>query len=153
EYIKTIQKIKEYISYGDTYQVNYTIKTKFNFSGSILGFYSFLKQNQKVSYSSFIKTKDFSILSFSPELFFKKNDNFVIVKPMKGTISRGKNIIEDKIQIKKLKNSIKNRAENVMIVDLLRNDLGKISEYGKVQTKKLFEIEKYETLFQMTSTI
>lgn len=153
EYIEKIQKIKRYISCGDTYQVNYTIKTKFNFSGSILEFYNFLKQNQEVSYTAFIKTQKFSILSFSPELFFRKINDLIIMRPMKGTINRGKNIYEDKLQIKKLKNSIKNRAENIMIVDLLRNDLGKISKYGKVETKKLFEIEKYKTLFQMTSTI
>ncbi len=153
EYFGAIKKIKKYISYGDTYQVNYTIKTKFNFSGALLKFYNFLKQNQKVSYAAFIKTKKFSILSFSPELFFRKIDNLIIMKPMKGTINRGKNVFEDEMQIKKLQNSIKNRAENIMIVDLLRNDLGKISKYGEVKTKKLFEIEKYETLFQMTSTI
>ncbi|MFN3550305.1 MAG: aminodeoxychorismate synthase component I, partial [Endomicrobiia bacterium] len=152
-YINAIKKIKEYILCGETYQVNYTIKTKFNFSGSLLKFYNFLKQNQKVSYTAFIKTQKFSILSFSPELFFRKIDDLIIMKPMKGTINRGRNIFEDKLQIKKLQNSIKNRAENIMIVDLLRNDLGKISKYAKVETKKLFEVEKYETLFQMTSTI
>ncbi|MEN3013018.1 MAG: aminodeoxychorismate synthase component I [Endomicrobiia bacterium] len=153
EYIKDINKIKQYILNGDTYQINYTIKTKFKINGSIAGFYNKVKNFQKVSYSAAIKTKDFYILSFSPELFFRKDKNILIVKPMKGTILRGKNLLEDRINAKILKNSIKNRAENVMIVDLLRNDLGKISHYGAVKVEKLFEIEKYETLFQMTSTI
>ena len=153
EYIECIKKIKNYIFCGDTYQINYTIKLKFDFEGSILGLYKKLKQTQKVSYCAFIKTKEFSIISFSPEMFFRKINDLIVVKPMKGTIARGKDIFEDKIQANKLYNSMKNRAENVMIVDLLRNDLGKISSYGEVKVKKLFEIEKYETLLQMTSTI
>jgi len=153
EYIEKIKKIKNYISAGDTYQINYTIKLKFTFEGSLLGLYKKLRQTQRVSYSAFIKTKDFAVLSFSPELFFRKAGRIVTVKPMKGTIDRGKDIFEDKTQGKRLHESIKNRAENVMIVDLLRNDLGKISPYGKVKVKKLFEVERYETLFQMTSTV
>ncbi len=153
EYILAVNKLKHYISYGETYQVNYTIKTKFNFKGSISGLYTKLRQTQKVSYAAVIKTEEFIILSFSPELFFRKQNDLITVKPMKGTISRGKNIYEDTIQQNKLYHSIKDKAENLMIVDLLRNDLGKISPYGKVNTLKLFEIEKYETLFQMTSTI
>ncbi|MCS7152242.1 MAG: aminodeoxychorismate synthase component I [Endomicrobia bacterium] len=153
EYKSSIDKIKCYILSGDTYQVNYTIKAKFDFSGSLLGFYKKLRDAQSVSYSSFIRTKEFSILSFSPELFFRKCDEVITVRPMKGTIDRGRTVYEDRLQAKKLKSSIKNRAENVMIVDLLRNDLGKISPYGGVKVNKLFEIEKYETLFQMTSTI
>jgi para-aminobenzoate synthetase/4-amino-4-deoxychorismate lyase len=153
EYVENVKKIKNYIFSGDTYQINYTIKLKFDFTGSILGLYNKLKQTQSVSYCAFIKTKDFSVISFSPELFFRKTTDIIIVKPMKGTIPRGKDVFEDKIQVRKLQNSVKDRAENVMIVDLLRNDLGKISSYGEVKVKKLFEIEKYETLFQMTSTI
>jgi para-aminobenzoate synthetase/4-amino-4-deoxychorismate lyase len=153
EYIEKIKKIKSYISSGDTYQINYTIKLKFAFEGSLLGLYRKLRQAQRVSYSAFIKTDNFSVISFSPELFFRKINRVVTVKPMKGTIDRGRDIYEDKIQAERLHKSIKNRAENVMIVDLLRNDLGKLSPYGKVAVKKLFEVEKYETLFQMTSTI
>ena len=153
EYVENIKKIKDYIFSGDTYQINYTIKLKFDLTGSILGLYNKLKQTQSVSYCAFIKTNNFSIISFSPELFFRKTRDIVIVKPMKGTISRGKDIYEDKIQAYKLQKSIKNRAENIMIVDLLRNDLGKISLLGEVKAKKLLEIEKYKTLFQMTSTI
>ncbi|MCX7910653.1 MAG: aminodeoxychorismate synthase component I [Endomicrobia bacterium] len=153
EYISKINKIKEYIYNGDTYQINYTIKTKFKILGSKIGFYNSLKQLQKTSYSAFIKTPDFCIISFSPELFFRKNKDLIYVKPMKGTISRGKTLLEDEKQKNTLKNSIKDKAENIMIVDLLRNDLGKISPYGNVKVDKLFEIEKYETLFQMTSTI
>jgi len=153
DYKNNIYKIKKYIASGDTYQVNYTIKSKFKFSGSLLGLYYNLRKMQSVSYSSFIKTPKFSIMSFSPELFFRKTDRNIVMKPMKGTIAHGKNLIEDRNQKLKLFKSIKNRSENVMIVDLLRNDLGKISDNGEVNVKHLFEIENYETLFQMTSTI
>ncbi len=153
KYIKNIQIIKNCIEEGNTYQVNYTFKHKFNFKGKTENLFYNLCLKQSVAYASFIKTKDKDILSLSPELFFRRNKNNIYVKPMKGTIDRGINYKEDNIKEKKLQNSIKNRAENVMIVDLLRNDLGRISKTGSVKVNKLFEVEKYETLFQMTSTI
>lgn len=153
EYVDAIYKIKDYIFNGDTYQINYTIKTKFKILGSIVSFYNKIKKLQRVSYAAFLGTEDFHILSFSPELFFRKQKDMLYVKPMKGTAPRGKNLLQDEYYKRRLKNNIKERAENIMIVDLLRNDLGKISPYGAVEVKKLFEIEKYETLFQMTSTI
>ena len=153
EYIEKIKKIKDYIYRGDIFQANYTIKYKFDFSGSALGLYLDLKYKQKVSYNVFAKLNDYYILSLSPELFFYKDKDYIKVKPMKGTIKRGCNIYEDKKNILYLQNDEKNQSENVMIVDLLRNDLGKISKYGSVKVSKLFEIEKYNTLFQMTSTI
>ena len=153
EYIKNIKKIKSFIRKGDTYQVNYTFKYKFDFSGSLYSFYEDLKEKQSVSYSTFIKTPEFSILSLSPELFFRKNKHLIETRPMKGTIDRGRYSEEDSLNMKILEQSLKNRSENVMIVDLLRNDLGRISRSGTVKTKKLFEVEKYETLLQMISII
>ncbi|NQT75156.1 MAG: aminodeoxychorismate synthase component I [Candidatus Omnitrophica bacterium] len=153
EYIDNIEKIKDFIRRGDTYQVNYTFKYKFNFSGSAFDFYEDLKARQSVSYSALIKTRDYSLLSLSPELFFRKNKDRIEVRPMKGTIDRGRNLEADRLNAQILKNSLKNRSENVMIVDLLRNDLGRISRAGTVRTKKLFEVERYETLFQMTSVV
>ncbi len=153
KYIKDLIKIKNYIYNGDIYQANYTFKYKFKFIGSAIGFYNDLKLKQRVAYNVFAKMGEYYILSLSPELFFYKNKEKLIVKPMKGTVRRGINIEDDKKYYDWLKNDIKNRAENVMIVDLLRNDIGKISERGSVKVKKLFEVEKYDTLFQMTSTI
>ncbi|MFA5393007.1 MAG: aminodeoxychorismate synthase component I [Candidatus Ratteibacteria bacterium] len=153
EYRKSIRRIKELIAAGDTYQVNYTLKCKFNFSGSALGLYRELRERQTIPYSAFIKDRDFSLLSFSPELFFRKSGRKIIVRPMKGTIGRGKDTCRDRQQIELLKQSPKERAENVMIVDLLRSDLGRVSKVGTVRTDSLFDIEEYETLFQMTSTI
>jgi len=153
EYVRNIQKIKDYIAQGLTYQVNYTIKCKFRFQGSSLALYKNLRNTQPVAYTAFIKDKQFSLLSFSPELFFRKRGRTIEVKPMKGTISRGRIESEDRLQMKRLKASLKDRSENVMIVDLLRNDLGRISEMGSVRVNKLYTVEKYNTLFQMTSTI
>ncbi|MFH2137353.1 MAG: aminodeoxychorismate synthase component I [Candidatus Omnitrophota bacterium] len=153
QYLKDIQKIRKLIAQGDTYQVNHTIKYKFNFQGSLFSLYSDLRNNQAVSYGALIKTNDFSILSFSPELFFKQNNQTISVKPMKGTFARGLTPELDKFNKNYLKNDPKNRAENIMIVDLLRNDLGKISTPGSVKTTSLFDVEKYRTLFQMTSTV
>ena len=152
-YIEDIEKIKDCIRKGNTYQVNYTFKYKFNLFGSIYGLYEDLKAKQSVAYSALIKTEDYSILSLSPELFFRKNKDYVEVRPMKGTIERGRDIKEDAENIEILRNSLKNRSENVMIVDLLRNDLGRVSQPGTVKTKKLFEIERYETLLQMISIV
>jgi para-aminobenzoate synthetase/4-amino-4-deoxychorismate lyase len=153
EYARNIQRIKEYIAQGLTYQVNYTIKCRFKFQGSSFSLYKNLRNAQPVAYSSFIRDRQFSLLSFSPELFFRKKGELIKVTPMKGTISRGKTEKEDRFKMWALKASQKDRSENVMIVDLLRNDLGRISEVGSVRTVRLYKVEKYKTLFQLTSTI
>lgn len=153
QYIKKIARIKEYIRSGQTYQVNFTGKYHFDFSGSPFSFYRDLRNRQNVSYGAFCKFKDEYIISLSPELYFKRVGLEIYSKPMKGTIERGKNIEEDKVRIAQLKKSTKDRAENLMIVDLIRNDLGRISEVDSVKVTNLFNIERYNTLFQMTSTI
>lgn len=152
-YLKKINRIKEYIRAGLTYQVNFTGKYHFDFSGSVYAFYEDLRNRQNVSYGAFLKFKDEYIVSLSPELFFRRDGVKIYSRPMKGTIVRGKNIAEDKKIILALKNSHKNQAENLMIVDLIRNDLGRISQVRSVKVSRLFDIEKYNTLFQMTSTV
>jgi len=152
-YLSDISKIKDYIKMGETYQVNYTFKYKFSFHGCSYRMFFDLSRKQSVPYAALIGFDNKKILSLSPELFFRRKTNILGVKPMKGTIGRGKNILEDYRKGKQLENSAKNRAENVMIVDMLRNDLGKISKTGSVKTTRLFETEKYQTLYQMTSTI
>ncbi len=151
QYKKAIQKIKCYLEEGQTYQVNYTFKAQARFKGNPLGLYFDLRKTQPTHYTAFINTGDFKFLSFSPELFFKIKNNKIISQPMKGTSARGFDSKEDKKSKKELSKSKKIRAENIMIVDLLRNDLGRISE--KVLTPSLFDIEKHKTLYQMTSTI
>jgi para-aminobenzoate synthetase/4-amino-4-deoxychorismate lyase len=150
---ENIKKIKNYIREGDTYQVNYTVKGKFNFSGSYASFFQHLLFNQSGKYSAFINDDESYIISLSPEKFFSIKGREITSKPMKGTVKRGVNNEADLATEHELVNSKKNRAENVMIVDLIRNDLGRIAEYGSVTVLRLFSTEKYESLFQMVSTI
>jgi para-aminobenzoate synthetase/4-amino-4-deoxychorismate lyase len=152
-YIHDVEFVRDAIARGETYQVNYTFKHKFNLVGNPMDFFYSLCMKQSASYSAFIKCRDHDILSLSPELFFRRIKDNIIAKPMKGTIKRGVNSDDDLSKAEELHDSIKDRAENVMIVDLLRNDLGRISNIGSVKVDKLFEVERYETLFQMTSTI
>ncbi|PWU69209.1 aminodeoxychorismate synthase component I [Gracilibacillus dipsosauri] len=153
QYHQNIAKIQHAISEGFTYQVNYTTRLTSHFSGDSYSYYHQLRKNQGTSYSAFLDIGDHQIISVSPELFFKVHQNTITTKPMKGTVHRGKTLAED-IQLKKgLYESEKNRAENVMIVDLLRNDLGRIAIPGSVKVKQLFNIEPYPTVHQMTSTI
>jgi len=153
KYLEAIHRVKSYIEAGDTYQVNYTLKLLFDFSGSVSEFYCSLRRNQSVSYGGLIKNKGTTILTFSPELFFRKKENQINVRPMKGTMLRGRTISEDREFAQFLHHDIKNRSENVMIVDLLRNDLGRLSRMGGVSVQSLFDVETYETLHQMTSSI
>lgn len=153
QYDSAIASIRSLIEDGDTYQTNYTIRLDSNFSGDDIAFFNQLKHAQSSNYCAYINTGEFSILSASPELFFHLKDCQITTRPMKGTIARGKTAAEDKEKAKWLYESTKNRAENVMIVDLLRNDLSIIAEQGSVQVPKLFDIEHYPTVHQMTSTI
>jgi len=162
-YLRKISHIKRHIMNGDTYQANFTGKYLFDFSGDAFSFYRDLRERQNVPYGAFCKFggKVLSeaqggeeyVISLSPELFFRRDGSAIYSKPMKGTIERGKNIHEDKAKVSELKNSAKEAAGNLMIVDLIRNDLGKISKTGSVGVSSLFEVERYDTLFQMTSTI
>jgi len=148
-----VEDIKAQIAEGETYQVNLTSLATFKFNESVEGLFCSLLLKQSAEYSAFINLPEKNILSFSPELFFKLEGNSVTAKPMKGTACRGINLQDDLRNKEELYLSEKNRAENLMIVDLLRNDLGKISKQNSVSVKKLFEVEKYESLFQMISII
>ena len=155
-YLNAIFRIKEYIAAGDTYQVNYTLKLAFDFSGSPEAFYRSLRRNQSVAYAAMMRMGEEHILSLSPELFFKIDVDAVRVRPMKGTMKRGRFPDEDQKLCTMLSEDSKNRSENVMIVDLLRNDLARLShQFGdtKVLTESLFDVERYESVLQMTSTI
>jgi len=155
-YLEAVRRIKKYIIAGDTYQVNYTLKLLFDFYGSVESFYSVLRANQSVSYGALLRLGDEHILSISPELFFRVDFDQVLVRPMKGTMKRGRDFQEDNELCEKLSKDPKNRSENVMIVDLLRNDLGRLTHQcsdDKVVTKSLFDVERFESVLQMTSTV
>jgi len=136
---------------GDIYQATYCIKFLFAFNGDAFRLYRDLFKKQPVPYPAYIETDEYKILSLSPEMFLKKSGRFITTKPMKGTWFRGKNIFTDSLAKYQFQHDEKNRAENLMITDLLRNDLGRIGR--NIQVPKLFEITPYKTLFQMTSTV
>jgi para-aminobenzoate synthetase / 4-amino-4-deoxychorismate lyase len=153
EYNQGINSIKKSIQFGDTYQTNYTIRLHSQFTGDGLAFYNRLRQAQNSNFCAYIHTGEQSILSASPELFFHLEHGKITTRPMKGTVKRGASSAEDTANAEWLYQSEKNRAENLMIVDLLRNDLGMIAQSGSVNVEKIFEIEQYPTVHQMTSTI
>ena len=152
EYQQKISYIRAQIESGNTYQTNFTIQFNAPFNGNPKDYYHFLQKNNRANYCAYIEFEKYHILSISPELFFKLEDRTISTKPMKGTVTRGLNTNQDKQQIKLLM-SEKNLAENMMIVDLLRNDLSKISKPGSVTVPHLFTAEKYPTVWQLTSTI
>jgi len=155
DYLAAIEKIKAYIAAGDTYQVNFTDAVQFPTSLSPATLFTTLTQNQSVPYAAYLNLGPHQILSLSPELFFRIDaaTNKITTRPMKGTMPRGLDTTEDAAASHRLQHDDKNRAEHVMIVDLLRNDLGRISLPGSVHVDDLFSIERYQTLLQMTSTI
>jgi len=153
EYDDAITRIRELIAAGDTYQVNYTFPVTSNFNGDHFAWYRSLCLAQGAEYSAYIDLGRYKVLCLSPELFFKRRGNHVVTKPMKGTVRRGRWTKEDQDLAYWLKHSAKDRAENVMIVDLLRNDLGKVSVTGSVHVSSLFDVERFETVWQMTSTV
>ncbi len=153
-YCEAIHAIHRYIAAVDTYQVNYPTRLRFRFTGRPEGLYCALRASQSVGYSACIRSGEQWILSLSPELFFRvTGDRRIVARPMKGTVRRGPMPAADAALAAWLRQDVKNRSENVMIVDLLRNDLGRIAEPGSVEVERLFAIETYETLHQMTSTV
>ena len=151
-YNAAITDIKEHIAEGHTYQVNYTMRLRAGFAADPWNFFLHLARLQN-NYAAYLDTGRFVIASASPELFFQLDGRTLTCRPMKGTVKRGRTTLEDSQQAEWLRQSEKNRAENVMIVDMIRNDLGRIAEVGSVRVPELFTVEKYPTLWQMTSTV
>ena len=152
-YCDKINKIKDHISKGNSYQINYTYSLSGFFSGDTYGLFHSLVQCQDTDYAAYIEYKEWAICSASPELFFSLKDGVITSMPMKGTIGRGRTLDEDEALSKSLKNSEKNKSENIMIVDMIRNDLGRIAETGSISVSEIFKLERYKTLWQMTSTV
>ena len=153
EYDDAVTRIKELIAAGDTYQVNYSFPLTASFNGDAYAWYRTLCEAQGAQYSAYVDLGRYCVLSLSPELFFERCGDRVVTKPMKGTVRRGRWSGEDEELAQWLRQSTKDRAENVMIVDLLRNDLGKVSVTGSVHVSSLFDVERFETVWQMTSTV
>ncbi|HYW10081.1 MAG TPA: aminodeoxychorismate synthase component I [Longimicrobium sp.] len=153
EYVARVGRIREWIAAGDTYQVNYTLRLRAPFHGDASALYRRLCGAQRSAFCAFLDLGGHAIVSASPELFFRWRDGELELRPMKGTRPRGRHAAEDARLAAELLSSPKERAENLMIVDLLRNDAGRIAEVGSVRVDRLFEAERYETVHQLTSTI
>ncbi len=145
-YQAAVERIKQFIYDGDCYQVNYTFPIDFSWFGSPLALYARLRQRQPVRYGGFVGNRSGGVVSLSPELFLERHGERLLTRPMKGTAARSE-------PSETLRNSVKDRAENLMIVDLLRNDLGRLAEPGSVKVDRLFEIEDYPTVWQMVSEV
>jgi para-aminobenzoate synthetase / 4-amino-4-deoxychorismate lyase len=148
-----IARIHEAIIAGDTYQVNHTFRMASEFAGEPEALYLELIAGQSCGYGAFIDTGDWTIASASPELFFEWRHGKLISRPMKGTAPRGVDLEDDEAQRAALVHSEKQRAENLMIVDMVRNDMGRVARVGTVKVPELFTTEKYDTVWQMTSTV
>ena len=153
KYRHAVAHIHERIAAGDTYQVNYTFPLIAAFEGDALAWFQHLCTAQSGGNRAYVDTGRFKVLSVSPELFFSLEQGEVLTRPMKGTRPRGRWPEADRYFAQALRSSEKEQAENVMIVDLLRNDLGRLGTTGSVKVRSLYEVERYETVWQMTSTV
>ena len=153
DYEKAIAQIHHHLRQGDTYQVNYTVQLKQNLSANPFTIYNRMVVEQEAGYNAYVEHDDMAVISMSPELFFEQNDRELTTRPMKGTTQRGVTDQEDLAQASWLEQDPKNRSENMMIVDLLRNDMNRISEVGSEHVERLCQVEQYSTVWQMTSTI
>lgn len=152
-YAERIATVKAHIREGGVYQINFTAPFRFRFDGDPVGLYAALRRRQRVGFGALIRAGERWVLSASPELFFRRDGDRITARPMKGTVRRGPTPEDDAAQAAWLTADPKNRAENLMIVDLLRNDLSVVAEPGSVRVPALFEPERYDTLWQMTSTV
>ncbi len=153
EYLSDLQKVLNYIYDGDIYQANYTFRANLPKLNQPFELFQQLQRKHPVPYAAFLQFDEKSIISISPELFLEKNGSHLFSKPMKGTASRKVNFEQDQSQRTFLQNDPKNRAENLMIVDMVRNDFGRICKPGTVKVAPLFHVDTYETVHQMISTV
>lgn len=153
QYDRAFAAVEDYIAAGDVYQINLTMKYRFAFEGDPVALYAALRRKQRVAYGALIRAGEFDVLSLSPELFFRREGKHISTRPMKGTAPRGRTPREDARLKTWLAVDEKQRAENLMIVDLLRNDLGRVAKIGSVEVTDLFTVETYRSVHQMTSGI
>jgi len=152
-YQKKIQEIKNYLKIGETYQINYSNPIQYKYKKSKFDLYMYLRDIAKPPNGIYLNTGMNEILSLSPEKFFEINNHIIHTYPIKGTINRSPILTKD-IQLKtQLMNSEKDKAEHLMIVDLLRNDLGKICEYGSIKVKDLYKVKSFETIHHMETDV
>jgi para-aminobenzoate synthetase / 4-amino-4-deoxychorismate lyase len=148
-----VRRIHEAIADGEVYQINLSSPLQSRFEGDVLGFFDALCRAQPNSYSAYLNLGDMQILSVSPELFFDWRQGHILSRPMKGTAARGQSPTQDQAMAQALRESSKEQAENLMIVDLIRNDLSRIAKPFSVQVEKLFALQAWPTIWQMTSDV
>src|ERR1700733_6379813 len=153
DFQQKIRIVHGYIESGDTYQVNLTDQVRAQYPGSVLELFAHMMEAQPVEFGALLRLGDRFILSASPELFFRVQGRHIIVRPIKGTAPRGRDAREDAIRMEALAHDEKNRAENIMITDLMRSDLGRVAETGSVRVGKLFAVERLPSLLQMSTEI
>ena len=153
EYEKNIKKIKKYLQNGVSYQINFTQQKKYKLNLEPFDTYLNMRENIQPHYGMYLNTKKIQILSFSPERFFKTEGSLIKSFPMKGTRPRSSNIKQDQNLLIELSKSNKDKAEHLMIVDLMRNDLGKICKYGSINVNNLYNIDSFKTVHQMVSEV
>lgn len=153
KYVEKINKIKNELEHGNVYQINYTMNKKYRLDCNPFDLFLKIRNKSEPQYGYYFNFNDYDILSFSPEQFFKTKNSYIYSYPMKGTIKRSVNFKQDEYLKSILEKSPKDKAEHLMIVDLIRNDLGKISKFGTVKTKNLFQVQSYKTVHQMVSEI
>ncbi|MCM8761210.1 MAG: anthranilate synthase component I family protein, partial [Candidatus Omnitrophica bacterium] len=152
-YMKAVQKAKEYIKKGDIYQVNLSQRFSTTSDVDTFALYCRLRQVSPAPFASYLNFGDVTVLSSSPERFIMKRKDYIETRPIKGTRPRGATIEEDRLFESQLRTSVKDAAEHIMIVDLERNDLGRICEYGTVRPTESMIIEKYANVFHLVSTV
>jgi para-aminobenzoate synthetase/4-amino-4-deoxychorismate lyase len=145
--------IREALAAGDSYQVNYSLRLRSRFAGDPYPFFLDLARGQQAGHAAFLGDGRRAVACASPELFFRLDGDLVTCRPMKGTAPRGRTTSEDADRAAALATSSKDRAENLMIVDMIRNDLGRVARPGTVRPEALFTVERYPTVLQMTSTV
>ncbi|MCH7789346.1 MAG: aminodeoxychorismate synthase component I [Acidobacteria bacterium] len=152
-YLADLERVHELIAAGETYQLNYTMRLTADFDGDPLGLFSALSRAQRAEHMAYVDLGDAAVCSASPELFLRRSSSVLSTRPMKGTRPRDPDPIIDSRLADELVRSAKDRAENTMIVDMVRNDLGRIAEVGSVAVPDLYSVEHYPTVHQMTSTV
>lgn len=153
EYGRAVRRVREHLAAGESYQVNLTFPLTTPFRGDPFSLFARLARAQRADGAAYLDFGRFAICSASPELFFEREGEQVRMRPMKGTANRGRTLAEDRRRATGLRRSPKERAENLMIVDMVRNDLGRIARVGSVAAPELFRVERFPTVLQMTSSV
>lgn len=153
DFSTAVNKVREYIAQGDVYQVNLSRRARCNFSGSGLDLYAALRKGNPAPYAAYLSTGDFEFISTSPEQFLRKQGRDLVTRPIKGTRPRTGDPMLDEQSARELRASVKDRAELLMIVDLERNDLGRVAEYGSVRVEELYQLEHYKSVMHQTAQV